>query len=67
MNLEYEFIVATHAIFIFRGALEKVVGHFYPLVANAFNFVFFRMITNPTYTVWNNLSAEKGLAKPQRC
>jgi hypothetical protein len=29
MNSEYEFIVATPAIFICGGALEKVMGHFY--------------------------------------
>ena len=57
------FFIVPQMEWLFWGWFKALLQYsFYPVVAYAFIFVFSRMITNPKFTVWNNLSAEQAMS-----
>ena len=57
------FFIVPQMEWLFWGWFRALLQYsFYPVIANAFVFVFSRMITSPTYNAWNNLSAEQALS-----
>jgi hypothetical protein len=54
------FFIVPQMEWMFWGWLKALLQYsFYPVVANAYIFVFSRMITSPKFNVWQNLSAEQ--------
>ena len=57
------FFIVPQMEWLFWGWFKALIQYsFYPVITNAFIFVFSRMITSPTYNAWNNLSAEQALS-----
>ena len=57
------FFIVPQFEWMFWGWLKALLQYsFYPVVANAFIFVFSRMITSPKYNVWQHLSTEQVLS-----
>ena len=54
------FFIVPQMEWLFWGWFKSLLQYsFYPVVANAFIYVFSRMVTSPKFDVWGNLSAEQ--------
>src|SRR2546430_3569312 len=54
------FFIVPHMEWMFWGWFKSLLQYsFYPVVANAFVFVFSHMVTSPKFGAWTNLSAEQ--------